>query len=147
MNSVSDAVIDQLSRTKGWTRFVSVMFWIAVGFMIIGGIILFITGIAGGSMGGGLGSLAGGAGMGALMGGVYLVMAALYAYPALKLGNYSSRITDLLQDPTESNLVAALNEQRRFWKYVGIAMIVYIGLIVVMVVGALVVGMVAGAST
>ena len=143
---MNDAVIDQLARTKGWTRFVSVMLWIAVGFMTLGGIIMFIIGIACGSMGVSMGALAGGAGMGVLMGGLYLLVAALYAYPAMKLGNYSSRITDLLQDPTESNLVAALNEQRRFWKYVGIAIIVYLGVVVLIFVGTLIVAMVAGAS-
>ncbi len=143
---MNDAVIDQLARTKGWTRFVSVMLWIAVGFMTLAGIIMFIIGIAGGSMGGSMRVLAGGAGMGILMGGLYLVMAGLYAYPAMKLGNYSSRITDLLQDPTESNLVAALNEQRCFWKYVGIAIIVYFGVVALIFVGALIVTMVAGAS-
>lgn len=97
-------------------------------------------------MGVSMGALAGGAGMGILMGGLYLLVAALYAYPAMKLGNYSSRITDLLQDPTESNLVAALNEQRRFWKYVGIAMIVYLGVVFLVFVGALIAGMVAGAG-
>ncbi len=146
MNIVSDAVVEQLARTKGWTLFFSVMLWIAVGLLSIVGLIMFVVMLgAGGSMGN-LEGLAGGAGMGALMGGMYLIIAALYAYPALKLGNFSGRITDLLQDPTESNLVAALIEQRRFWKYVGIAMIIYLGLIALVFVGALIAGIAAGAA-
>lgn len=74
------------------------------------------------------------------MGLVYLVIAFFYIYPALKLGGYSSRITDLINTPNEANLVAALNEQRAFWKYVGIWMVVmmvlYAIIIVVVLVGA-----------
>jgi len=71
------------------------------------------------------------------LGIIYFLMAFIYIYPALKLGNFSSRIADLSNQPTETNLVAALNEQRAFWKYVGIWMIVFFALYVVIIIGAI----------
>lgn len=128
MDTVSEAVVYQLARTKGWTRFVSVMFWIGGGFLILAGVIMFLVGLGSGSAMGGIDSLIGGAGFGTLMGGMYVVMAFFYAYPATKLGNFSSRVNDLIAEPTEANLIVAHSEQRQFWKYCGICMIVILSL-------------------
>ncbi|MEM7601134.1 MAG: hypothetical protein AAF357_06920 [Verrucomicrobiota bacterium] len=113
-SAVSTAVIDQLARTKGWTRFFSVLLWIGAGFMILGGLALMGMGLFSGTMGDEI-SQSMGNGFALLpLGIIYLVMAAVYVYPALKLGNFSSRITELMNQPTETSLVAALNEQRAF---------------------------------
>ncbi len=68
----------------------------------------------------------------------YFLMAIFYIYPALKLGGYSSRISDLINAPSETNLIAALNEQRAFWKYVGILMVVMLALYAVIFIGFLI---------
>jgi hypothetical protein len=73
-------------------------------------------------------------------------MAFFYVYPALKLGSFSTRINTLLATPNDANLAAALNEQRAFWKYVGVMMIVMFALYFVVIIVAMVVGVVAGAS-
>jgi len=127
---VSSAVVDQLARTKGWTRFFSILLWIAAILMILAGMAMFAIGAFGGTMSGDLSGPLAGLGMGIAMGGVYIALAVIYIYPALKLGNYSSRIADLMATPNEANLVAALDQQRAFWKYVGIWMIIIIALYV-----------------
>lgn len=148
--AVSDAVLDQLARTKGWTRFFSVMLWIGAGFLVLGGIGLMLVGGLGGAMGA-AGEDAmkafGGAIGGIAVGAIYLVMAFFYIYPALKLGNYSSRISALISTPSDTNLAAALNEQRAFWKYVGIMMIVMFALYFVVIIGAVLVGGFAAATS
>ena len=148
-NTVADAVLDQLSRTKGWTRFFSVMLWIGAVFLILGGIAMMALGILGGTMGeagkevmGAFGGMIGGI----VVGAVYFVMAFFYVYPALKLGGFSTRINALLATPNDENLAAALNEQRAFWKYVGVMMIVMLILYFVVIIGAVVFGVIAGAS-
>ncbi len=146
---ISAAVIDQLARTKGWTLFFSVLMWIGAAFLLMGGIAMI-----------GMGAMAGAAGefgeqmaaqfgaMGGMMaiGVFYFLMAILYIYPALKLGKYSSQISRLMQAPSEQNLVAALNEQRAFWKFVGITTIVMIALYIVFIVVMIVVGIGAAAA-
>lgn len=147
-DTISAAVIDQLARTKGWTLFFSVLLWIGAAFLLMGGIAMIGMGAVAG-MGGGfgeemaaqLGAMGGMVGLGV----AYFVMAVFYIYPALKLAKYSSQIGRLMQTPSEQNLVAALNEQRAFWKYVGIMMIVGIALYIVIIVVAVVVGVGAAA--
>lgn len=148
-NTVSSVVIEQLARTKGWTRFMSVMLWIGSIFLILGGIAMVGIGALGGAAGGGDAMAAMGGAVGGLtIGVIYILMAALYIYPAAKLGKFSSRVNDLMATPTESNLAIALNEQRAFWKFIGVMMIIMISLyliaIPVMFVGAGMFGAMAG---
>ena len=146
--AVGAAVVDQLRRTRGWVLFFSVMLWIGAVFLILGGLAMIgisLLGGAAGSMGnfGGMGMQE--AGVFAGMAGFYIVMAFFYIYPALKLGKFAARIKDLTATPSEQNLVAALNEQRAFWKYVGVMMIVMIAIYIVFIVVMMVVG-IAGAA-
>ncbi|MEM6915045.1 MAG: DUF5362 family protein [Verrucomicrobiota bacterium] len=134
--NISAAVIEQLSRTKGWTRFFSVLLWIGAGFFVLGGIAMFGFGAFAGAAGSDMPDQFAAMGGGIVLGVVYLVMSVVYIYPALKLGNFSSRITDLMAQPSEAHLVAALNEQRAFWKYVGIWMIVFIALYPIIIIAA-----------
>ena len=155
-NAVGQAVLDQLARTKGWTRFFSVLLWIGAIFLVLAGIAMFGIGLMGGAMGSSastaasglesFGPAVGGALGGLVMGAVYLVMSILYIYPALKLGGYSSRINQLLATPNEANLAAALNEQRAFWKYVGVLTLIMMAIYVVVIVIAIIAG-VAGAAS
>jgi hypothetical protein len=146
--AVSAAVIDQLGRTRGWVLFFSVMLWIGAVFLILGGLAMIGISVVGGA-GSAMGNLGGmGAAEAGVMAGMalfYLLMAAFYVYPALKLGKYATRIRDLASVPSEQNLVAALNEQRAFWKYVGIMVIVMFVLYIAIFVVAMVVG-IAGAA-
>lgn len=146
-DSVSAAVIDQLRRTRGWVLFFSVMLWIGAVFLLLGGLAMIGIGLIGaaGSLGdvGGFGAQESGMLVGMSL--FYILMAAFYIYPALKLGKYAARIRGLAEVPSEQNLVAALNEQRAFWKYVGIMVIVLFALYILVFVVAMVVG-VAGAA-
>lgn len=144
--AIGAAVVDQLARTKGWTRLFSVLMWIGAAFLILagGGMVIFgvVAGSAADQMEQQLAAIGGAIGLGIL----YFLMAIFYIYPALKLGGYSSRITELMNVPSEANLVAALNEQRAFWKYVGILMVVMLGLYAVIIVGVLITTGIAAAA-
>jgi hypothetical protein len=147
--AVSAAVVDQLKRTRGWVLFFSVILWIGAVFLVLGGVLMIGMGAFAGSAGvfgkGPLNEMAGVGGM-AVLGAVYLVMAIFYFYPAIKLGKFAARIRDLSSAPSERNLVAALNEQRAFWKYVGIMMIVFFVLYFVFIVIMIAVGVMGAAA-
>jgi hypothetical protein len=132
--AVSGAVIDQLRRTQGWARFLGILGFITCGFMILGGIGLALMGSAMGS------AMGESKGFGVLMSMVYIVMAAFYFYPSFKLNQYASRIGKMVQQPTEENLVSALDSQRVFWKFVGIIMMVTLILYVLVIIGAIILG-------
>jgi len=147
--AVSAAVVDQLKRTRGWVLFFSVLMWIGAIFLVFGGIMMIGMGIFAGATGGFGKELsqefAAMGGMAAI-GVVYLVLAIFYFYPAIKLGKFAARIRDLASAPSERNLVAALNEQRAFWKYVGIMMIVFFVLYFVAIIIGIAVGVMGAAA-
>ena len=140
---VSSAVVDQLAKTKGWTLFFSVMLWIGSGLMLFAGIALVGVGAVGGAAGAAfdeMGDEMGGRIGMILMGALYIVLAIIYIYPALKLSKFSSRCSQLIYQPTETTLVGALNEMRAFWKFVGIWMIIFIALYPIVIIIAVAAG-------
>jgi Family of unknown function (DUF5362) len=140
-DGVTQGVLLQLQKTKPWVRFFSVMMFIGAAFMLLAGVMMGVLG-ATGMMNQAGGGAALGAGFGAGLAAVYAVMAVLYIYPALKLWKYADRIRDLLKNRLVLDLEKALNEQRAFWKFVGVMVIVVMVIyaVVIVVVGVVGVG-------
>jgi hypothetical protein len=78
---------------------------------------------------------------------MYLVLAGVYVMPATKLWNYGSRIDDLLHSRSNADLEAALDAQRGFWSFVGVAFLVMIALYVLFFVGAVAFGALSAAGS
>lgn len=124
--AVPPAIVAELSGTKPWVRLISVLMWIGCVLMLLGiGLNLF-----GGVIG--VNALAqkgeGAAGMAVLLamlvgGGL---TALLVLYPTLKLTKYASNISRLARSQSYTDLAAALREQRRFWKFYGILILIYL---------------------
>lgn len=147
--SVSAAVIDQLKRTRGWVLFFSIMLWIGAVFLIFGGLAMIGMGLLAGAsdlMSKEVVDQFGVVGGVAVLGVAYFIIALFYIYPALKLGKFAGRIRDLASVPSEQNLVAALNEQRAFWKYLGVFTLVMIALYILLFAVMMVVGIVGAAA-
>lgn len=143
--NVSQAVVDQLARTRGWALFFAVLLWLGAGGMAIGGIVMLCLPLIGGAIEGGIPGL-GEVGILMGMGVLYLILAIAYIFPALKLTKFASKISNLVDSPNEPILVEILNEQRAFWKFVGILTIVGIVLYFVIVIAAIAIPAVAGAA-
>ncbi|MEM9280674.1 MAG: hypothetical protein AAGA96_02510 [Verrucomicrobiota bacterium] len=128
--TVSSVVVEQLHRTKGWTRFLSVMLWLFILILIVLGGALVLFSQAADSLPESMGQVVDGmvksfGGFTAMLwiGICYILMAVVYIYPASKLGRFSGRCSQLAKHPVEGNLIGALEEMRRFWKYVGLWML------------------------
>ncbi len=144
---VTQAVLKQLAGTKPWVRFISVLIFIGAGLMLIGAVVMLFAGAAifqNANLG------AYGAGMGIGMAAAYAIFAFIYIYPALKLWKYANQIGGLLASNSVLDLEGALNEQRSFWKFIGIMMllilVLYAVIAVVAVVAMVAAGMVAAKS-
>lgn len=122
-STISPAVIEPLRRTKGWARFLSVLGYIGSALMILGGIGMIAGAAMGGMAAGGKSGLYAGVPLG-IMGAIYIVMSLLYVVPAVLLGRYATRIGGLMQRQTELDLIATLDAQRAFWKFVGVLTLV-----------------------
>lgn len=131
---VSDMAVEMLKQTRPWVLFLSIMSFIGSAFMFLGGIIVMVAGAFAPSNG---------PMPTAALGAIYIPMALLYIYPALKLWSYSSSINRLVASRTTIDLEAALAQQKSFWKFAGIVTIVMIALYAVVFIGLIVVGVAA----
>lgn len=134
---IAQGVLRQLAGTKPWVRFISVLMFIGAGLMLLGALFMLVAG----------GTILKSSKMGAAEMGMmvpiaiaYALFAFLYIFPALKLWKYASRIGDLLNSGAVLDLEAALNEQRSFWKFVGIMALILLILYFVIFIGMIVVG-------
>lgn len=137
-DAVSPGTIAALAGTKPWVRFISVMLWIGIGFMLIGALAIggiMMAGLPGVDKSGPLGGYEM-----VIIAVMYGVMAFLYIYPAVKLWAYANRIGTLSSTRAVPDLDAALNQQRQFWKFFGIMMIIMICLYGVFIIGMVGVG-------
>jgi Family of unknown function (DUF5362) len=141
---VSAAAVAALAATKPWVRFMSVMVFIAAGFMVLAAIVMGVAAMSGTMMkssGGAANPFAGPLGL--VLIAVYAVLAIVYIFPGVKLWKYASSIAVLMQTGRDEDLVAALNQQRSFWKLIGVMLLVMLVLYVVAIVAG---GVFAGIS-
>ncbi len=145
---VSAAAVQQLAATKPWVRFISVMTFIGAGFMSLGAAGMAMMGAMGvtGAMGASsrnqvANPFVGGMGFG--VAALYMVLAIVYLFPGVKLWKYVTAIAELIRTGRDEDLVAALNQQRSFWKFMGIMMIIMICLYILATVGVVIVGVAA----
>jgi hypothetical protein len=135
--SVSPSTISALAGTKPWVRFLSVMFWIGVAFMLLIAAGMGVVGAIGGPVEEAVSKSGAFGGVPMIFIAIlYGALAFLYVYPAVKLWAYGTRIGSLRTTMSVADLDAALNEQRCFWKYVGILMIVMMCAYIVVIIGA-----------
>ncbi len=111
-SEITERTAQIMHQTKGWTTFLSVLGFVGVGFMLLGGFACLALGAATGNFQVGM------------MGVLYLPMAALYVYPTLKLWGYGKAVGVLLTTRKDADLEAALDQQRAFWRFLGIMTIV-----------------------
>ncbi len=124
-----------LDATRPWVRLMGIVGYISVGIMIVAGV------------GAGLAGMAVGDVATASLMIVYPLVAVLYIFPAMYLMRYASRINEFVATGQSQMLVAALDAQRSFWKYVAILTLVSLALGLVFAVLAVMVGIVAGMAS
>jgi hypothetical protein len=134
---VSQGVLQQLAGTKPWVRFISVLMFIGAALMLL--IALGIM-IAGGAIAKASSNPMFSGGMGIAFAVLYAAMSLFYIYPALKLWKYANYIAILLNSGAMFDLEMALSQQRSFWKFVGIIMLVFLSLYLLVIVGAVIFG-------
>ncbi|MBN8421292.1 MAG: hypothetical protein J0L73_20425 [Verrucomicrobia bacterium] len=135
-DAVSPSTIAQLAGTKPWVRFISVLMWIAICLIILGIIIAGAAMTLGASKSIGTPEL--------ILIGAYGVMIFFYIYPAMKMWKFANRVKSLMATRSLSDLDAALTEQRKLWKFVGIFTIITLCIYLVAVIGFVALG--AGAA-
>jgi hypothetical protein len=127
---LSPRVIDLLGRTGPWVRFLAVLSYIAAGLFLVGGALL-----VGMTLGGVMPQVSG-----VGVGGFYVLMGVLYVFPGMYLNSYASRIRTLKRMRRNVDMEQAIDAQRAFWKFCGIAAMLCIVLYFVFVLVAVAFG-------
>jgi len=122
---VPASVVQLLAQTRPWVKLVSVLFFIALGLMLIGGLVVI------GFLGGARGSET--AGLAAFI--PLAIVMLLYLPPTLFLWKYAGHIRRLQAGGGMPALEEALASQKSFWKYVGVLAVVMLGLYLLAIVG------------
>jgi len=136
-SAVDSTVILMLQQTRPWVRLCSVIGFIGTGLILLGAVAMVISGVVAGSRSrGGMPF----AGVTFLLGALYAVMGLLYLFPSLKLWRYGTAIANLSYSASLDDLIRALDQQRSFWKFVGIMVCVILGIYALMFVGFLLIG-------
>ncbi|MGA7966065.1 MAG: DUF5362 family protein [Gammaproteobacteria bacterium] len=133
--ALADDIVRPLSRTRPWMKFAAIIGFIFSGFALIGGLFMLF----------GLSFMPSQSaaypmphGIFTFLSLVYFLMASLYFIPSLILFRYAASLDRIERDGSGEKLAQALEHQRKFWKYVGICLIVVICLFVLSFIGMMV---------
>jgi hypothetical protein len=110
-----------LAETAKWAKFLSIVGFVIIGFIVLGGFFMFAAGSAFESMGAGFG-----AGFGAIAGIFYLLIALLYFFPVLYLYKFANNAKSALRDNNSENLTVAFENLKSHYKFVGILTLIMV---------------------
>jgi hypothetical protein len=132
---LSPSIARILKETQPWARAMGIFGFISVAFMILGGLAAGIVGIATGNL------------QSVMLMIIYPVLGILYIVPSMFLVRYANRIRDFVGQGHVSQLEAALDAQRAFWKFVGVLTIISVALSILGAMAAIVFGILAAAAS
>jgi len=139
---ITDVVKDYLLETAKWAKFIAIIGFIGIGFMIL--FALFF-----GTLMGALGSTTTFSGekngMSLFMGGFftvfYILICLLYFFPIKYLYDFSTKVNNAIQINDQQLFTEAILKLKAHYKYIGILMIIILGLyaigIIISVIGGL----------
>ena len=128
---VTQGVVEQLRRTKGWTRFISVLA------IIVGVILIFVAVFASSTLASAGRALPGIGGFIGVIMFIYGVIGVLQLIIGAKLGGFSAAVQRLMYSAQERDLEDALDRQRSFWVFIGVMMIVGLVFAIISIVALL----------
>jgi hypothetical protein len=143
--TIPPGVVETLRRTKGWVRFLAILGFVAAGLTLVMGLVFGGLGLAGSSA-----FAETEASMpvppAAMFFGYAVLMCfigVIYIFPSWRLLRYAGAIARLEAVRDGASLESALEQQRAFWRLVGIIAIATGVLYGLLMVGAVAAGMMA----
>ncbi|MEK8179880.1 DUF5362 family protein [Flavobacterium buctense] len=135
--TLNDLAVDSLRESAKWTMFLSIVGFIFIGLMFIGGAVTIVSlsNIPDEPEFGGMNPF------GAVknfIGIIYLVMAAIYFFPVLYLYKYSKGVKEAINFSNSEVLADALQNLKSHYKFVGILTIVLLCLYALAFIGIII---------
>lgn len=113
---------EYLTETAKWAKFLSIVGFVVIGFIVLAGFFMFAAGSAFESMG----ASGFGAGFGAAAGIFYFLIALLYFFPVLYLYKFANNAKLALRDNNSENLTMAFENLKSHYKFVGILTLIMV---------------------
>jgi membrane associated rhomboid family serine protease len=107
-SEVRPDILTSLRFTRPWVKFLGIVGYVTSALMILGGLFLMVSPKTLKLPGAGA------------VGVVYAIMGAINLFPSMHLSSYASSLRDLLDAPDMEGLAHALEQQKKFWRFVGI---------------------------
>lgn len=120
--SISSQTRDHLHEAAKWAYFLSIVGFIGLGLMVLGGLVVMFAGAAVPGMSSQMG----------VFGIVYLIMAALYFFPTYYMFLFAQKIKAACSASSQADLDTGIENLKSFFKFVGIFTIVIISLYLLM---------------
>ena len=129
--TITEPMLTSLRQTRPWARFLSILGFISISLMVIGGTInIFVLS----------GDNAQNTFLPAIfMGALNILMGLLYLFPALFLFKFSTSIGRLLDGGGPREMEETLSNQKSFWKFIGILIIVIFCIAILGIVAAIII--------
>jgi hypothetical protein len=136
---VSESMLESLQATRPWVKFLAILGFIFGGLMTVAGLMMSVA----------FSFIPAKTGLphffGPVFGVLYIVMAIFfYVLPCLYLLRYGSAITRI-PESGQAAMEEALRQQKTFWKYMGIFVIVVLVLYVFFFIGGITAAIIIGA--
>lgn len=135
---ITAGIKSDLQATKPWVKFISILLFISIGFMIIAMIGMLVAKPPMPGAGAGIAMIG--------MAVMYGLMGVLYFFPARYLYRYSSSIGEMLENNSVGSLETAIGHQKSFWKFTGWATLVSCVITMLGIIAAIVIPMIVGLS-
>ena len=131
---LQSGAIEYLREIRKWAKFLSIVGFIGIGFMLLAGIVVSISFSQFDT------SDLGSPFPTSLLGLIYVVMAAIYFFPVLYLFRFSQRMKVALNTNNSEALKQSFMNLKSHYKFMGIMMIVmfalyFVGIIVFLIIG------------
>jgi len=136
---ITQEAVSFLATTAKWTKFLAILGFIMTGFLIIAGIVvavffsMFRTQVEN---------------LGAMtylsspsIGLIYFVIAIIYILPVIYLNNFSNGMTRAVRSGSTERLTYALQNLKRFFKFIGLLTIILLTLYVIAIIVAVFAGL------
>lgn len=126
---LTDEMVRSITGTGPWIRLMSILGFVSVGFLLLGGILMAATSVMGSAIDRQLGIM-----FLMPMSILYMLLAIVFFFPSLYLWQTAGAIIRVRKGELSAGTATALDRQRKFWKFIGIVTICLLALYPVLIV-------------
>lgn len=142
---MTGTMLRHLKGASPWLRFIGVIGFISCGFCALGGIVSFLSQLFMGDFWREVPEVAEyadimGIFLSVFMGFYFIIVAVLGFFPALFIYNFGTRIRSYLQSGMDQDLEAALKNNKSFWNFMGVLVIISLSFIPAFIIISIFVG-------